>query len=422
VLARHPVGVDREKGREGAARTSLLPVASVISVAFAGSVIVTPLYPLYQQKFGFSEIVLTLIYAAYVVGNVIALLFLGRLSDQVGRKRVSLPGLALAAVRAVLFLLATSTASLFLGRLVLGLSVGILSGTGTAWLAERTVRQRATVIATTANLAGIAIGPLVGGLLAQYGPRPLELPFVAYLVLLAGVAVAVARTAESRQGGGVRLGDLRIRPRVGVPADRLGAFTAPAITGFVIFSLGGLYFALIPTVLRHDLHQRNAAVAGVVVAELALIAIVAITAVARSHRVQPNSAMRAGLAVLLPAAGLVVAAQAARSMPMLVVATGCAGLALGFGYVGSLQVVNELAPDEHRAAVASSYFLACFLGNSVPVIGVGVLSTLTTPLSASVVLACVVGALSIGTLARSGHHHATTPQPSADSRTLIQTQ
>jgi hypothetical protein len=31
VLARHPVGVDREKGREGAARTSLLPVASVIS-------------------------------------------------------------------------------------------------------------------------------------------------------------------------------------------------------------------------------------------------------------------------------------------------------------------------------------------------------------------------------------------------------
>ena len=82
-------------------------------MAFAARVIVTPLYPLQQQKFGFSEIVLTLIYAAYVVGNLGALLFLGRVADQAGRKRVSLFGLA--AVGAVVFLFATSTVSLFLG-------------------------------------------------------------------------------------------------------------------------------------------------------------------------------------------------------------------------------------------------------------------------------------------------------------------
>jgi MFS family permease len=409
AVASRSFGVGHEKEREGAAWASLLPVASVISVAFAASVIVTPLYPLHQQKFGFSEIVLTLIYAAYVVGNVVALLFLGRLSDQAGRKRVTLPGLGLAAVGAVVFLFATSTASLFFGRLVVGLTVGILSGTATAWLADRTDRQRATVTATTANMAGIAIGPLLGGLLAEYGPRPLELPFIAYLVLLAGVALAVTRTPESRQGGVAPFGDLQFRPRLGVPRDRLGAFAAPATTGFVMFSLGGLYFALIPTILSHDLHQHNAAVAGAIVAELALIAIAAIAA---SRRAQPDSAMRAGLAVLLPSAGLVVAAQAARSMLMLVVATAFAGLALGLGYVGSLQIVNGLAPDEHRAAVASSYFLACFLGNSVPVIGVGVLSTLATHLSASVVLACVVAVLSIGTLAWSRHQQASSQSPS----------
>jgi MFS family permease len=357
---------------------------------------VTPLYPLYQQKFGISEIDLTLIYAAYVIGNVVSLLFLGRLSDQVGRKPVSLPGIGLTAVGVVVFLLAGSTVSLFFGRLIVGLSVGILSGTGTAWLAERTDRQRATVVATVANLSGVAFGPLLAGLLAELGSRPLRLPFVAYLLVLAGVAFAVARTPESRATRVQRFGDITFRPRVGVPHDRLGAFIAPAVTGFVIFSLAGLYFSLIPTVLRHDLHQRNAALAGAVVAELALVAIAAILA---SHRATPDRSMRVALVVLLPAAALVVAAHTARSIVLLVVATAFAGLALGLGYVGSLEVVNKLAPPEHRAGVASSYFLCCFLGNSLPVIGVGVLSTLTTPVTATVALASIVAVLSIATLA-----------------------
>ncbi len=401
-----PVKVGHESDR--ASLASLLPVASIISVAFAGSVIVTPLYPLYQQKFGFAEIVLTLIYAAYVVGNVVALLFLGRLSDQVGRKRVSLPALGLEALGAVVFLFAGAVISLFFGRLVIGLAVGILSGTGTAWLTERTYRRRATVIATVANLSGVALGPLVGGLLAEYGPRPLELPFLVYLLVLAAVAIVVARAPDSRQTRIEGLHELRFRPRVGVPSDRVGAFATPAVTGFVIFSLAGLYFALIPTVLNHDLHQKNAAVAGAVVAELALMAIAVILL---TRRAEPYTAMRAGLVVLMPAAGLVVAAQATRSMFLLILATAFAGLGLGVGYVGSLQVVNELAPGEQRAAVASSYFLACFVGNSIPVIGVGVLSTLTTPLTASVALASAVAGLCIATLAWSLRPQATTTTP-----------
>lgn len=71
---------------------SVVAVASSITVAFMGSVIVTPLYSLYQRKFGFSEIVLTLVYAVYVVGNVAALLLFGQISDQVGRKASRLAG------------------------------------------------------------------------------------------------------------------------------------------------------------------------------------------------------------------------------------------------------------------------------------------------------------------------------------------
>jgi MFS family permease len=380
-------------------RTAVPAIASIITAAFMGSVIVTPLYPLYQDKFGFSEITLTLIYAVYVVGNVLALLVFGQISDQIGRKRVSFPALALAALSALVFLFAHGTAWLFAGRLLIGLVVGVLSATGTAWLAERFGAQRqstATVTAATANLIGIAVGPLLGGLLAQYAPAPLTLPFLAYLGLLALVALAIVRAPDALPRHVTAWRDLHVRPRIGVPRDRMHAFAAPAVTGFVSFALGGLYFALIPTVVIRDLHETNVAVAGLIVFELGTISALVVV-LARGLR--PAAAMTGGLALLLPAVALVVIAQAAHSMPVLLLATAFAGVAMALGYRGSLQVVNQIAPDERRAEVVSTYLIACFIGNALPVIGVGVLATATDPLIASAVFAAMVAALSIAALA-----------------------
>ena len=69
--------------------TAVGAVAFMIGVLFAGSTVVTPLYVIYKQQFGFSQISLTLVYAAYVVGNLAALLLFGRLSDEIGRRRTA---------------------------------------------------------------------------------------------------------------------------------------------------------------------------------------------------------------------------------------------------------------------------------------------------------------------------------------------
>ena len=403
-------GTEGLVGSAGPGRTAVLAIASVIAVAFMGSVIVTPLYSLYEQKFGFSEITLTLVYATYVVGNVVALLLFGQISDQIGRKRVALPALVLAALGALLFMFAASTPWLFLGRLLTGLAVGVASGTGTAWLAEKygpSGRSTATLAAATANLTGIALGPLLGGLLAQYAPSPLVLPFVAYIVLLMIVALAVARVPETRRQPARKLADVRVHPRIGVPRDRIGSFAAPAVTGFVTFALGGLYFALIPSIVIHDLHDENVAAGGLVVVELGLIAA---SFIVLARRVPAATAMTAGLVLLLPAVALVVSAQAIASMPLLLIATALAGVSMALGYRGSLQVVNEISPEDRRAEVVSTYYIACFVGNSLPVIGLGVLSALTEPLLASVVFACTVAALSVAALAwRQQTDHATRP-------------
>jgi MFS family permease len=109
-------------------------------------------------------------------------------------------------------------------------------------------------------------------------------------------------------------------------------------------------------------------------------------------------AMSGGLALLVPSVTLLVLAQSLTSMTVLLLGTAITGVALGMGYRGSLQVVNEMAPADRRAEVVSAYFIACFIGNSVPVIGVGILTSVTNSLVAGITFACTIAAFAIGAL------------------------
>ncbi|MGH2712500.1 MAG: MFS transporter, partial [Thermoleophilaceae bacterium] len=60
-----------------------------------------PLYHIYRQERGFSELMITVIFATFAAGVIAALLLFGRVSDQIGRRRALLPGLALSALNAV---------------------------------------------------------------------------------------------------------------------------------------------------------------------------------------------------------------------------------------------------------------------------------------------------------------------------------
>src|SRR5947209_17020964 len=108
--------------------------AYAFAVTMLGTTLPTPLYTLYRERFGFSELMITVIFATYAAGVIAALLMVGRLSDEIGRRPVLLPGLALSALSAVCFLLANSLVPLLAGRVLSGLSAGIFTGTATATL------------------------------------------------------------------------------------------------------------------------------------------------------------------------------------------------------------------------------------------------------------------------------------------------
>ena len=175
-------------------RLALTAVATQLGIMFIGAILPTPLYPLYRQAFGFSGVTLTLIYATYVLGNLTALLFFGRLADQIGRRSASLPAIAVGIASAIVFAAAQGTGWLFAARGVSGFSTGLASGAATAWIAELYAgndKSRAARVASAANFFGCAAGPLIGGVFAQFASAPLRLGYLAYLVLLCGAAGAI---------------------------------------------------------------------------------------------------------------------------------------------------------------------------------------------------------------------------------------
>ncbi|SFO27951.1 Predicted arabinose efflux permease, MFS family [Mesorhizobium sp. NFR06] len=382
----------RENGLGGAA--AMAAVAAMIAALFAGSTALTPLYVIYKQAFGFSQITLTLVYAVYVVGNLAALLFFGRLSDAIGRRPAAMAAMAVAVVSALFFLFAENLAWLDIARILSGLGIGIGAGTGTAWLAELIEgkdKSRAAIIATSTNFVGLGGGALLSGLLAQYAPWPLRLTFGAYLVLLALVTLLIWRTQETISRPGT-LSDVSMRPRLSVPEDIRAQFVAPAVTGFGAMALVGFYAALAPSILAQQLHATNHAEAGGLFFELSIVAAATIVGTAW---LSSRSIMLAALVLMIPTVALIVAAQVYASMALMIAATAICGVAAALGYRGGLQVVNQIAPADRRAEVVSAFFICCFCGNALPVIGIGVLSSLTNATTASLAFAGMITVFSL---------------------------
>ncbi len=384
-------------------------VAYAFFITLLTSTLPTPLYVVYQARWHFPAGVITVIFAAYPAGVLLALLLSGRLSDQVGRRRVLQPALALAVVSSAIFVLARGVEWLIAARVVTGLAVGLLTGAATAALTElepsRDIR-RAALVSTVSTMVGLGLGPLLTGVLAQYAPWPTVLVYLIDLALLAPAYIGVWAIPETVQGASARPA---LRPqRLRVPAEIHVPFAVAAAAYFSAMAVLGLFTALAPSFTLGLLHIRNRAVGGALVATLFGVSAVAQLTLRRlSHR----RAMEAGLAVLVAGLILVVVALMTRSLAVFVASAAGLGLGQGLAFMGSLALVNRLAPPARRAEVDSSYFVVGYLGVALPTLGVGFASERFGFVAAVVAFALAIGALALATAAAVARVTAPPPTP-----------
>jgi hypothetical protein len=349
-------------------------VASAFLAVMAFSTVPTPLYSIYQERDGFPTGVITVIFAAYAVGVMLSLYLVGHISDWAGRRWMIVLGILAQLVAAAVFLGWQSVPALLVARVISGIGVGVLTASATASLTELRTATRpegavatASTVATLVNVGGLALGPLLAGILAEYAPLPLTIPYLVFVVLLvlAGIGVVLVPETVDRS---------RTRPayrpqRISLPPASRNVFLAAGAGAFASFGIFGLFTSLAPSFLAGQLHETSRLVAGLV--SFGVFAAAAVTQVFLGGLPLRRQVI---LGVVLMVAGLssVTMGVLVTSLPAFVGGSLVAGAGVGLVFRGSLGVAGAVAEPARRGEVLAAMFLIAYGGLVVPVLAIGV--------------------------------------------------
>ncbi|MGW4993260.1 MFS transporter [Streptomyces mirabilis] len=144
-------------------------MASVYTLHMLGGTLPIPLYALRAPRMGFGPFTTTLVFAVYALGTVLALMAFASLSDRMGRRPLLAAAALATATSTALFLLADDVGTLLAARFLCWIRTGVFTATATAAMgdlagAERT--RRVSTVSTAANMGGVGLGTVAGGLFA----------------------------------------------------------------------------------------------------------------------------------------------------------------------------------------------------------------------------------------------------------------
>jgi predicted MFS family arabinose efflux permease len=356
----------------------------------------SPLYGLYRARDHFSLFMITVAFAVYAVGVIGALLLGGHLSDLYGRRRLLLPAVGVSIVGAIVFLASKSLPGLLIGRLLSGISIGIVASTATAYLAELhaggrpgATARKAQLTAAAVNVGGLAVGALVAGVLAQWVAHPLTVPYLVFLGALVLAVFGVALAPETREAAKPAA---PYRPqRLAVPHDARSRYFAAALSTFVAFAANGLFAGLAGLFLAVTLHHASVALAGGVVCVMFGSGVAAQFPTA-SWPVTRD--LEAGMGSMVIGIGLAVLAVWLRPPSLALFIAGGALIGAGSGAIfkGAVGTVMSISPPERTAESLTGVFLSAYVGISLPVVGAGImLARHVTPKVTMLVFAIAVG-------------------------------
>lgn len=192
-----------------------LPVFLLVGLFAASTAAVMSVLPFYIREMGGSPLIIGIIIATEAFSQFCAAPLIGHLSDRVGRKRILIVTLAIAAISLLLLASAQCILFILLARTLFGISAGNLSAAA-AYIADHThVRNRRQAIGILTGCIGL--GGIVGaGVSGWLSGISLSAPiYAAFILVLGSVLVAF-------------LG-LKAPSTASLTPDKIAAFSARAI-------------------------------------------------------------------------------------------------------------------------------------------------------------------------------------------------
>lgn len=394
-------------------RLRIPPWARVAAVMFGvgwGANQFSSLLLAYRLHRGVTESTADALFGVYALGLIPALLLIGPISDQRGRRRI-VRGSGVLSVVASLALIAGahSLGMLYLGRFLAGVCSGAAFAAGTAWIKELSVapydplagEQAGARRAAIALSAGFGLGPLAAGLLAQWGTDPLltaYLPHLAVMLIALVILIGAPETVSSDMRRVSLAGALRV-PSAG--HHRFRGVVVPAAPW--AFAAPSIAFAVLPGLVAHQTGDYQVAFAAVVAALTLGVGILIQPLARRLDRTGDVRGLLAGL--LAVSAGTLLGALAAQasSWPLVVPAAALLGCGYGLCLVSGLLETQRLASREDLASLTAIYYAVTYVGFAVPIVLAELERVAAAPLL--LLLTGALAAMSAGQVARASARH-----------------
>jgi hypothetical protein len=373
-----------------------MAVAAVLMGAGWGSNQFPPMLLVYHHTLGLGAGSLEAMFAVYALGLIPGLLLAGALSDARGRRGPVLGAAATSLAGSLLLIAgARSPSLLYVARFVVGFGSGAAFSAGTAWLRELSLlapgnadSARAARRAAVAMTTGFTVGPLVSGLLAQWGPASQVLPYVPHVAFMLAAFVAAAALAPE-----TITRRTRFSVGTGLPAgpSRRRFWQSAAVIAPWVFAAPAVAFAFLPGAVGADRLTGGVVVTGAVTALTALAGVL-IQPAARAIDALRWRWSTGMVGLLVCAAGLVLGAYAVKigSLWLLAPCAVVLGCAYGLCLVTGLIEVGRLARPEAVGSLTAVYYALAYLGFATPF-----LLTLASPLAAYRTLLLIIAALAV---------------------------
>jgi MFS family permease len=364
--------------------TTLIAVITAMTFAASGAA-PTTLYQRYQETFGLTPFILTVIFGAYVLSLLGALLTVGSLSDYIGRRPAILAALSLNVVAMIMFISADSAAALIAARAVQGFATGLATATLGAAIMD-TDRSRGPVLNSITAFIGLTVGSLGGGALVTYAPDPQQLVYAVLLSLSAAEALLLwymPETVTPKPGALVSL-----QPRVSVPARARRALVQVTPVTIASWALGGFYFSLMPSLVRVATGVTLPIVGGLVVSALTFSGAIAVLSL---RNTSARRILSGGIPALVAGVAITLAGVQTQHVSLMLVGTIVAGTGFGAAFSGAMRTVMPQAEAHERAGLLSAFYVEGYLSFSLPAILTGLLAPIAgLPLAADVYGAAVI--------------------------------
>ena len=366
-------------------------VCFAMCVGVMGTALASPLYPLYQARWGLLPSHITGIYVAYMLGALASLLFLGRLSDRFGFLPVLRSGLMLVTAGVLLSALAWNVPSFVISRVAIGIASGMITTSasmGLTQLSRSASVQHASAMTSFAMSLGFGLGPLVGGVLAQWLAQPLVSAYVPS-VLLGLLAVYALYQVQIPTKAATASAAQSLRnwlPRITLPQPALRRpFFIASLGAFSTFGIFGLYASLAPSFMGQMLPWHGPAVSGMSIAVILFLS-AGVQWLARPLHTKTCVLWGLGLLAL---GNVWLMATTLSNWPVLFILsllTTAAGH--GLMNLAGIAIVNKVATPATRSGLLSTYLIVGYIGTIAPILAVGWLSDYTG-LSWAIVAFCI---------------------------------